>query len=90
MCILLPRDSSPLNQVELWFNLITHRAILRGTSSNVKELIAEIGLYVKEYNKHPRPLVWTANANSILAKLERLCRRISEIQQAGEPLLLSQ
>lgn len=73
-----PTYSSWLNQVEIWFNLITQRAIRRGTFSSVKELIAKIEHYVKEYNKHHKPFVWTATADSILAKLERLCQRISE------------
>jgi putative transposase len=76
-----PTYSSWLNQVEIWFNLITQRAIRRGTFSSVKELIVKIEHYVKEYNKHHKPFVWTATADSILAKIERLCQRISETQQ---------
>ena len=75
-----PTYSSWLNQVEIWFNLITQRAIRRGTFRSVKELIAKIETYVKEYNKHHKPFIWTATANSILAKIERLCQRISETQ----------
>jgi putative transposase len=42
-----PTYASWLNQVEIWFNLITQRAIRRGTFSSVKELIAKIEEYVK-------------------------------------------
>jgi transposase len=73
-----PTYSSWLNQVELWFNHITQRAIRRGTFSSVKELIAKIEAYVTQYNKHHTPFIWTATADSILAKTERLCQRISE------------
>ena len=75
-----PTYASWLNQVEIWFNLITQRAIRRGTFSSVKELIVKIEQYVKQYNKHHKPFVWTATADSIFAKLERLCQRISETQ----------
>jgi putative transposase len=75
-----PTYASWLNQVEIWFNLITQRAIRRGTFSSVKELIAKIDEYVKLYDKHHKPFVWTATADSILAKIERLCQRISETQ----------
>ncbi|MBM4168539.1 MAG: IS630 family transposase, partial [Ignavibacteria bacterium] len=34
--------------------------------------------YVQQYNKHPKPFSWTATADSILAKIERLCKRISD------------
>jgi putative transposase len=72
-----PTSASWLNQVEIWFNLITQRAIRRGTFSSVKELVAKIDRYVQLYNKHPHPFIWTATADSILAKLERLCKTIS-------------
>lgn len=72
-----PTYSSWLNQVEIWFNIITQRAIRRGTFSSVKELIAKIEDYIKRYNRHPKPFIWTATADSILAKIERLCQRIS-------------
>jgi putative transposase len=73
-----PTYASWLNQVEIWFNLITQRAIRRGTFSSVKELITKIEEYVKQYNKHHKPFAWTATADSILAKIERLCQSISE------------
>lgn len=73
-----PTYASWLNQVEIWFNLITQKAIRRGTFRSVKELIAKIDNYVKQYNKHPHPFAWTATADSILAKVERLCKYISE------------
>jgi putative transposase len=75
-----PTYSSWLNQVEIWFNLITQRAIRRGTFSSVKELIAKIQEYIIRYNKYHKPFIWTATADSIFAKLERLCKGISETQ----------
>jgi putative transposase len=72
-----PTYASWLNQVEIWFHLITQRAIRRGTFSSIKEIITKIEDYIKHYNQHPRPFVWTATADSILAKLERLCQHIS-------------
>lgn len=75
-----PTYASWLNQVEIWFNLITQRAIRRGSFSSVKELVKKIEAYLTNYNKHPKPFIWTATADSIFAKLERLCQRISETQ----------
>jgi putative transposase len=72
-----PTYSSWLNQVEIWFNLITRRAIRRGSFTSVKDLIEKINTYIKEYNKHPKPFIWTATADSIIEKIERLCQRIS-------------
>lgn len=73
-----PTYASWLNQVEIWFNIITQQAIRRGTFSSVKELVATIDSYVHQYNKHPHPFIWTATADSIIAKIERLCQRISD------------
>lgn len=73
-----PTYASWLNQVEIWFNLITQQAIRRGTFRSVKELVALIDRYVQRYNKAPRLFVWTATADSILAKIKRLCERISD------------
>jgi putative transposase len=72
-----PTYSSWLNQVERWFGLITQRAIRRGSFSSVKDLIETIDSFVQHYNRSHRPFVWTATADSILAKISRLCSVIS-------------
>lgn len=72
-----PTYASWLNQVEIWFNRITQRAIRRGTFRSVKELVAKIDQFVESDNQNARPFVWTATADSIFAKVQRLCERIS-------------
>ena len=73
-----PTYASWLNQVEIWFNIITQRAIRRGTFRSVKALIAKIDEFVSQYNTNSHPFSWTATADSILQKVRRLCQRISE------------
>ncbi len=75
-----PTYASWLNQVEIWFNIITQRAIRRGTFKSVKELISKINQFVQQYNTTTRPFVWTATADSILEKIKRLCQFISGTQ----------
>ena len=75
-----PTYASWLNQVEIWFNIITQKAIRRGTFRSVKDLIDKIKLFVDRYNKNSKPFMWVATADSILAKLERLCKVISGTQ----------
>lgn len=72
-----PTCASWLNQVERWFGIITQQAIRRGTFSSVKKLIEKINQFVDNYNVNTRPFVWTATAESILAKIERICTLIS-------------
>lgn len=72
-----PTYSSWLNQVEIWFNIITQKAIRRGSFKAVKELVDKIQSFTQQYNKKAKPFVWTATAESILLKIERLCKAIS-------------
>jgi putative transposase len=72
-----PTYSSWLNQVERWFALITNQAIRRGSFDSVGDLKRKITEFVEHYNQHPKPFMWTATAESILAKLERLCKVIN-------------
>jgi putative transposase len=72
-----PTYSSWLNQVERWFALITHQAIRRGSFDSVTDLKRKINAFVEHYNQHPRPFMWTATAEAILAKIERLCKVIN-------------
>ena len=63
--------------MERWFGIITQRAIRRGSFSSVKELIARIEHFMAAYNKTKAPFNWTATADSILEKLQRLCSQSS-------------
>jgi len=73
----VPTYSSWLNLVERFFALITDKAIRRGSFRSVKQLIAKIDHFVAHHNQNCKPFVWTATADSILTKLQRLCQRIS-------------
>jgi putative transposase len=75
-----PTYASWLNQVERWFALITQQAIRRGSFRSVRELVTSIDRYVMHYNEHKRPFIWTATADSILEKLQRICKVINGTQ----------
>lgn len=75
-----PTYASWLNQVEIWFHIITQKAIRRGTFGSVKELVAQIEHFVRTYNAQASPFIWTATADSILQKIARLCEHISGTQ----------
>ena len=72
-----PTYASWLNQVERWFGLITQRAIRRGSFRTVRELVHRIDTFVTRYNRTTSPFTWTATADSILAKLDRLAKAIN-------------
>jgi putative transposase len=72
-----PTYSSWINQVETWFGIITRKTIRRGSFRSTKELAEKIDLFVKNYNRDSKPFAWTATAESIFEKLERICKIIS-------------
>ncbi|MGH8995936.1 MAG: IS630 family transposase [Acidimicrobiales bacterium] len=67
----VPTSSSWLNLVERWFREITDKAIRRGVFGSVPDLIAAIEAYLSANNADPKPFVWTATAEQILAKVRR-------------------
>ncbi|MGH8731675.1 MAG: transposase, partial [Burkholderiales bacterium] len=75
-----PTYSSWLNQVEIWFGQITRQAIRRGSFTSTADLRRHIERFVEHWNAHPRPFAWTATADSIFAKLERLSKVIGGTQ----------
>ena len=72
-----PTSSSWLNLVERWFREITVKRIRRGTFDGVRTLVGAIDEYLDENNRQPKPFVWTASVEKILAKVAR-CKAISE------------
>ena len=75
-----PTYASWLNQVEIWFGIITRRAIRRGSFRTVRDLIRRITAFVDRYNRTSHPFAWTATAESIMAKLGRLAKAINGTQ----------
>ena len=74
----IPTSSSWLNQVERFFARITQQRIRRGVFTSVPQLEKAIADYLAEHNKNPEPFVWTADADSILERLKRVCERTSD------------
>ena len=72
-----PTSSSWLNLVERWFRELTQKRLRRGNFTDVKALITAIKEYLAQNNKQPKPFVWTATAQQIIAKVSR-CKGISE------------
>ena len=63
------RSNAPGLPAEIWFGNITRQSIRRGTFSSVKVLISQIRDYINHWNANPKPFVWTATADEILAKV---------------------
>ena len=74
-----PTSSSWLNQVERWFRDLDAKALRRGSFASVPHLITAIEDYLQAHNAEPTPFVWTATAESILAKVARARRKLDEV-----------
>ena len=78
----VPTSSSWLNLVERWFGELTRKRIRRGAFPSVADLQAAIEEFLNAWNEKPKPFVWTATVESILAKLAR-CRQTLEQIEPG-------
>ena len=72
-----PTYSSWLNQVERLFAYVTEDLLQRSHHNTVQQLEADIRSWIKDWNTHPKPFIWTKTADEILESLGRLLNRIS-------------
>jgi transposase len=73
-----PTSSSWINLVERWFAELTNRKLRRSAHRSVTELEADIRTWINEWNRDPKPFVWTKTADEILDTLAAYCRRIND------------
>jgi hypothetical protein len=71
-----------LNLIERWFSELTSKRIRRDSFLSVDDLIAAINEFLAAWNEKPKPFIWTATVESIVAKLAR-CRQTLERIQPG-------
>lgn len=62
-----PTSASWLNQIEIWFGILSVKQIRRGVFRSVNELIAKIKTFIKRYNENAKPFVWTKSPEHILS-----------------------
>src|SRR4051812_19416735 len=66
-----PTSASWLNAVEGFFSALTRRRLQRGVFRSVDDLKAAINRFLAETNAEPKPFVWTADPNRVLAAVKR-------------------
>ena len=66
-----PTSSSWLNAVEGFFAKLTNRRLKRGVFASIVELQATINRFLAETNRQPKPFIWTADPNQIIAAVRR-------------------
>ncbi|WP_041812017.1 IS630 family transposase [Rhodococcus jostii] len=66
-----PTSSSWLNLIERWFKELTDKRLRRGVFTSVTDLADAITTWAQHWNEEPKPFVWKATAEDIIAKVQR-------------------
>jgi transposase len=66
-----PTSASWLNAVEGFFAKLTKRRLKRGVFRSLVDLQAAINRFLAETNENPKPFVWTADPDQIIAAVRR-------------------
>ena len=66
-----PTSCSWLNAVEGFFAKLTKRRLKRGVFHSLVDLQAAINRFLAEQNQNPKPFVWTADPDRIIAAVKR-------------------
>lgn len=62
-----PTHASWLNQIEIWFGILTRKVVRRGIFSSRQELVAKMMSFIESYNQEARPFAWTYTGNPLAA-----------------------
>jgi transposase len=76
-----PTGASWLNMVERFFRDLSQNRIKRDSFTSVAELELAIDLYIAAHNTEPKPFIWTADANDILAKVTRAKKALAAVSR---------
>jgi transposase len=66
-----PTSASWINAVEGFFAILTKRRLKRGVFSGVVDLQTAINRFVADHNQQPKPFVWKADPDKIIAAATR-------------------
>jgi transposase len=75
-----PTSASWLNAVEGFFAKLAKRRLERGVFHSLVELQAAINRFLVEHNLQPKPFVWTADPDRIIAAVKRGHQALDSIQ----------
>jgi len=65
--VYVPKHTSWLNQVEIWFSILVRRVIKRGNFTSQDDLRAKILAFVEYFNRTAKPFRWTYTGRPLVA-----------------------
>lgn len=57
--VFTPTRASWLNQIEIWFSILSRKVLRRGVFNSREELIGAIMSFIDRYNAEAKPFAWT-------------------------------
>jgi len=65
--VFTPKHASWLNQVEIFFSILTRRLLRHGQFSDPQDLAIQMLAYVEQHNLTARPFAWTYSGKVLAA-----------------------
>jgi hypothetical protein len=65
--VYVPKHTSWLNQIEIWFSILVRRLLKRGSFSSVEDLRERILAFISYYNQTAKPFRWTYTGRPLVA-----------------------
>jgi len=62
-----PTHASWLNQIEIWFGILTRKVVRRGIFKSRQELVDRLMNFIQAYNQEARPFEWTYTGSPLAA-----------------------
>jgi hypothetical protein len=64
--------------LERWFAELTRRKLRRSAHRSLRELETDLRKWTNEWDRNPRPFIWTKTADDIFDTLAAYCERIND------------
>ena len=65
--VYLPKHTSWLNQIEIWFSILTRRLLKRASFASTEDLCRHILAFIAYFNQHAKPFRWTYTGRHLMA-----------------------
>lgn len=65
--VYVPKHTSWLNQVEIWFSILVRRVLKRGNFTSVDDLRAKILAFIAYFNQTAKPFKWTYTGRPLVS-----------------------
>ncbi len=79
-----PTSSSWVNLIERWFKELTDKRLRRGRFTSVAELTEAITTWAAHWNTDPKPFIWKATTEEIIAKVQRGRETLHQIKSTTD------